>query len=203
MSKVNFLRLKQNPFNTNSIKHIMKSILFKKIVTLFTILGLVITINLTSTSCKKDNDTIIEKETIIYSESDKKIILPILNDHYGSGSGFDTTIYASPLINFNKNDYSNIDSIFFAISSLKTKSIIDGNDMIKTISVELIDLTHNTSIGNSIIITDDVLPSITKLSDNIISKLPNTDINIGVRIINDDPNCAWELHAASLIIIRN
>jgi len=176
----------------------MKTITLKKKFSIIGIIGSVILLNLISSSCEK------EKETIVYNGSqDKKINFTILNDHYGYGSGFDTTIYSSSLINFNKSDYLIIDSIFFVISDLKTTSIMDGSDINKTISVELFNLTNNVIIQNSKIITDDVNASESKSSENLINYLPDSPINLGIRIINNDVNnCSWELHAASLILVR-
>jgi hypothetical protein len=143
-------------------------------------------------SCEKETEIIL----------DKRITLVILDDHYGYGSGYDTTIYASALINFNKNDYLIVDSIFFVISSLGTRGH-NGIDIDKTITVELFDLTNNASIENSKIVTDDIKSSEYKSSGNIVDFLPNTFINLGIRIINDDINsCSWYLHAASLILVR-
>lgn len=145
-----------------------------------------------------------EKESIIYNSSlDKKITFTILDDHYGYGSGFDTTLYSSSVINFNKSDYLIIDSILFMISDLKTKSTLDGSDIAKTISVELFDLTNNICIHNSKIITDDVNASGFKSSENLIDSFPDSPINLGIRVINNDINyCSWELHAASLVLVR-
>ena len=77
---------------------------------------------------------------------DKKIILTILDDHYGYGSGFETTIYSSSLIGFDKNDYINIESISFVVSDLQTQKTTDGSDIIASISVELFDLTNDPFI---------------------------------------------------------
>jgi hypothetical protein len=180
----------------------MKTIFFKKSIFTIETLGLILLLNLMTISCKKE--TIIEHETIIYKDSlDKKIILPILDDHYGANSGMDTTLYVSSLINFNKNDYADIDSIFFVVSSFKTISALTGIDVNKALSIELFDLTHNVAILGSSIVTDDINQAELKSSINIINALPTTPINLGIRIINDNTSLyTWELHAASIIMVR-
>lgn len=178
----------------------MKSISLQKASTIFGIFGLLLFSNLILSSCKKET---IKEITIYNGALDKKITLIILDDHYGVGSGYDTTVYSSSIINFNKNDYQIIDSIFFMISDLKTSSTFDGSDIVKTITIELFDLTNNVGIGNSKLITDDVNAAEFKSSGNLINYLPETPINLGIRIINDDrSNCSWQLHAASLVLVR-
>ena len=178
----------------------MKTIILKKSFFLIAALVLIL-LNVLMISCKKE--IIKEKETIIYRDSlDKKIILPILDDHYGYGSGMDTTLYVSSLLNFNKNDYAEIDSIFFVISSFKTTSL-NGQDINKALSISLIDLTNNIVINGSTITTDDVPAAVFKSSQNILDSMPGTTINLGIRVINDNHNLySWELHAASLILVR-
>jgi hypothetical protein len=161
-------------------------------------LSFLVALILISGSCSKDKEN--DPVNVIL---DKKILLPILDDHYGFGSGFDTTIYSSSVIRFNKSDYSSIDSMFFVISDLKTTSPVDGSDVSASVSVELFDLTNSVSISNSKIITDDIKSSQYKSSVNILNSLPGGEINLGIRIINNDrKTCSWELHAASIILIR-
>jgi hypothetical protein len=156
-------------------------------------LSLLLLTILFSISCSKDIDNI---------SLDKRIFLTILDDHYGWASGYDTTICSSSIINFNKNDYTSIDSIFFVISDLITMSPLDGSNITKTVSIELFDLTNQVSIANSKIETDDVKESQFKSSGNLIDFLPEKPINLGIRIINDADSCVWELHGASLILVR-
>nr|WP_321485569.1 hypothetical protein [uncultured Draconibacterium sp.] len=165
----------------------MKTLILKN-----SLIGILTFLILGATSCNEENYTL-----------DKSISFSILDDHYGYGSGNDTTLYSSSLIDFNINDYILVDSVLFTISDLTTKSITDGSDISATVSVELFDLTNNTVIQNSKIVSDDIKASRCKLSSNLLSSFPDESINIGIRIINNDKtNCSWELHAASLILKR-
>lgn len=156
------------------------------------VMAVLLLIGFISHSCRKDNEIIL----------DKKVIFTILDDHHGWGSDSDTTMFSSGLINFDKTDYSSIDSIFFVISNLKTLDYY-GKDIQKTVSIELFDLSNNVSIEHSRITTDDVKISQFKITQNLITHLPSSPINIGIRVINADKNnCYWELHAASLILKR-
>lgn len=179
----------------------MKTKTFSQLKFSLGLFGLLLLLSSISVSCKKE--IITEKETIIYNGSlDKKIILPILDDHYGSSYSMDTTIFSSSVINFNKNDYILIDSIFFMISDLKTRDF-NGDNVTDSISVELYNLTNSISIANSEIITDDINVNQIKSSANIKNFLPLIPINLGIRIINKNPNnCSWQIHAASLVLVR-
>lgn len=168
----------------NAIFNLRNKTLTKIIV--FFVFAIVLT-----SSCKKDDDIML----------DKKITLDLYNSHYPYEINNDTLLLNS-IINFCKNDYSKIDSIFFIINGLQTKSTYDGMDIHDSISIELYNLTDNVSINNSRIISDDITYNTYKSTNNLINYLPDYPINLGLRIVYDKEHCYWVLDIASLVLVR-
>ena len=125
-----------------------------------------------------------------------------LYKNLGTGGIPSNDIYDGNIIEFNKINYSNIDSIKLAISNVFTGDPNTGLQAEKNISIELFDLTNDESINDSKIITDDIPSGQTQFSINIMDNIPNETINLGV-YINEEDNCYFTIGTIDLIIWRH
>jgi hypothetical protein len=134
-------------------------------------------------SCEKE-------ETKPDTNQYEKITKILLNSNPMSNSFMknDSTLFVNSfIIDFNKNDYSDVDSIKFVLVDFNNKS---G----KPISVSLYNTTDAKVINNSAL-TILGLPRGNRISGNIINEFPDKPINIGIQMImspkmsNVDFNC--------------
>jgi hypothetical protein len=146
-------------------------------------------------SCEKE-----ESKTIL----DKKIIIPLITGSLGTFTGGSNIInYSTSLINFNKQDYSEIDSISFIISDLSVINSFSLVTLVDTLQIELYDLTNKIIIENSGIETNYISPGNFLASSNIYNSLPDSGINIAIRITNKYyTSYYYSLKSADLILVR-
>lgn len=109
---------------------------------------------------------------------DKEIIL-LLGGFLGSNSG--PVVEPLELPYFDKTNYVGIDSIILAVENIKTSDYF-FNDIIGSGTFELYNMTNNSVIANSSIVSDDIPENTSKYSGNLYKYLPNNKIKLGIRI---------------------
>jgi hypothetical protein len=122
--------------------------------------------------CKKDDFIEIKNEVIIE-----------LSDDY-IGSMMEPSTYPAHLPYFDISNYSNVKSVIMAVNDLKTFGS-DATDVIGEGSYELVDLTNNQVIENSIVSSDDIAAGTYKASANFINNLPKGKFKPGIKIYSN------------------
>lgn len=147
-------------------------------------------------SCSKENDNEVEL--------DKKIIIPLYQGTSGFGSNPEIKLISTPLINFNKNDYVNIDSAYLMISGLTITNSSSITTYSDTIKIELYDLTNQRVIENSSILSSYIPKESYVKSPDFFNSLPDSGINIALQVTNNYyyPS-TYTIESAILIMIRN
>ncbi len=105
---------------------------------------------------------------------DKVIIFPF---SFSGNTSSTTGVYGGDFINFNKDNYTGIDSVI-----LICEPYVFQGGLGNTATVELYNLTSNTPIANSTIITGRTYTVGFLNSANVYNYLPAQDILLGVRI---------------------
>jgi len=97
----------------------------------------------------------------------------------------DTTFRIHPLTyyKFNKANYPGYTSFRFMVNTVRTYLPSSGKDTSGTCTIELYDLTHAVPLYGSIISSDDTTYLI---SGNFMNELPDSDIDLTVRMKNDE-----------------
>ena len=154
-----------------------------------------LTIGILLYSCEKEESK---------STPDKKIIIPLITgslpNYASEGNIVD---YSTSLINFNKKDYSDIDSISFIISDLSVINSFFIVTLVDTLKIELYDLSNKVIIENSELQANYISPGNFLASSNIYNSLPDSGINIGIRITNKYyTSYYYTLKSADLILVR-
>ncbi len=149
--------------------------IFRKFIMIYVVLSILII------GCKK--------EYLTENHLDKQIRFDL---GWVNSSSSDTVVWSltnSPttgLHQFNINYYEQIDSVVFVVYDIKT--MIDFNpyaDTIKTVRIELFDVTNQNPIKDSEIVSDDIKVGTCVSSKNIAKDFPNETIDLGIRIIFD------------------
>ena len=84
---------------------------------------------------------------------------------------------------FNINNYQDIDSIVFVSYKITTATGCCGSpDVVSELRVELYDLTNNTEILNSEIISDDLGEGEVAYSKNLFNSFPQEKIDVGLKL---------------------
>lgn len=101
----------------------------------------------------------------------------------------DTLIYTSRnyihgIHQFNIENYSSLKSATFVVYDISTIDM-SGNDIAKTVKIELYDLTNKIAIANSLIVSDNTQIGGFVSSTNILNSFPKQSIDLGVRVIFD------------------
>lgn len=105
---------------------------------------------------------------------DKVIIFPF----YFSGSTSTTTgVYGGEFVNFNKNNYPGVDSIL-----LVCEPYVFQGGLGNTATIDLYDITSNSPIPNSSVVTSRTYTTGFLNSQNVYNFLPNQNIWLGIRI---------------------
>lgn len=125
-----------------------------------------------------DQDEIKETKYVCHGSAgfyDKQIIIPIWSIGAGASGGTGPTgAIKGNLPDFNIKNYAEVDSIVFVVKALAQNS--DG-------LVELFNITDNQPIPDSKVIINTATYS-KYVSRNLINKLPNKNIDIGVKVSN-------------------
>jgi hypothetical protein len=137
-----------------------------KILTLLTIAILV------CSGCKKDDFIDINKEIMIS-----------LTGGTGLGGGPEPWTFTVDLPYFDISNYSNIKSAIMAVNDLKTYT--DASDAIGEGNFELVDLTNNQVIENSIVTSDDIATDTYKASANFFNNIPKGKIKLGIKVYSN------------------
>jgi hypothetical protein len=122
--------------------------------------------------CKKDDFIDINKEIMIS-----------LTGGTGLGGGPEPWTFTVDLPYFDISNYSNIKSVTMAVNDIKTNT--DDADAIGEGTFELVDLTNNQVIENSIVTSDDIATGTYKASANFINNIPKGKIKLGIKVYSN------------------
>jgi hypothetical protein len=148
-------------------------------------------------SCEKEdaqNTTTVIKDTTANQDKQVRLNFPYMSVGILGTSG---RILAQEfwLIDFNKSNYANVDSIVFSAS-------LESGDTTANCVAELFDVTDNTSVTNSFIETNK-LNAVWVRSKNIFSGLPDKNIDLSIRVsLDKDVQYYGAIYDAVLLLYR-
>lgn len=126
-----------------------------------------------------DENEILNSEYICNSDLDKEMVIK-LTSNISNNTAY-PHVFSVNLPYFDITAYENLTSVVFIVSDIKT-SDYNFNDVIGEGTFELYDITNGQVIENSIISSDDITDNTYLSSQNLIDKIPQEKINLGVRL---------------------
>ncbi len=134
-------------------------------------------ISLMSCETEKGEDTPV-------IETDKQVRLEIFSMNPGSSSAYSEDIIIGDLIRFNKNYWSNVDSIIF-VANFGVGEYSEEGTSAFTATAELYDKTNEQVIEGSSVSTNSTIVSHIS-SSNVYDNLPDEEITLGIKFSIDN-----------------